>query len=137
MGLVTSLVFQTVLVYATRKNFLISISSTISQGSIYISICYQYFLTFYQLMLVMVHGHLGANAMHLVVWVQGSDNAYVVRIGIVQKKEYSRRRLALLISVQSMEVLYSTLSGNVFHGYLIHQLLIFLITSVIIIESFY
>ena len=52
------------------------------------------------MMLVMVHGHLGANAMYLVVWVQGSDNAYVVRREIVQKKERSRQKHALLISVQ-------------------------------------
>ena len=48
----------------------------------------------------MVHGHFGENAMYLVVWVQGSDNAYVKRRGIVQKKEYSRQKLALLIFVQ-------------------------------------
>ena len=137
MGLVTSLVFQTVWLYATRRDFLISIFSTISQGSIQGCIYYKQFLTFYQMMLVMVYGHLGANAMYLAVWVQGSDNVYVVRIGIVLKKEYNRQRLALLIYVQQMEVLYSTLSGNIFHGYLIYQYLNFLLTSVIIIESFY
>ena len=99
--------------------------------------CYKYFLTSYQMMLVMVHGHIGANVMYLVVWVQGSDNAYVIRIGTVQKKEYSRQRLALLTSVQQMEVLYSAISGNIFYGYLIHQYPNFLITSVIINEAFY
>ena len=48
----------------------------------------------------MVHGHFEENAMYLVVWVQGSGNAYVQRREIVQKKEYSRQKLALLISVQ-------------------------------------
>ena len=52
------------------------------------------------MILVMVHGQSGVNATYPVVWVQESGNAYVAKRRIVQKKEYTRQKLVLLISVQ-------------------------------------
>lgn len=114
------------------KRLEISFSISISSTSLLIRIfsqfqgpiCYKYYLTFYQMMFVMVHGYPGVNAMYPAVEIQGSDNAYAVRRRIVQKRKYSRQKLVLLMSVQQMEVLNSTLNGKVFLRYLGHQHLI-------------